>query len=76
MYKSLEYDARMIKNGIDSNMWPFKPKKKGILLTGRIRNAFGDIINAPINVTILKETDIKYKIRIIGCWYIGYQILG
>ncbi len=47
----------------------FKPKKKGILLTGKIRNAFGDIVNAPLNVTILEETDIKYKIRILGFWY-------
>lgn len=34
-----------------------------------IRNAFGDVINAPLKVTILEETDVKYKIRIIGYWY-------
>ena len=50
-------------------MWPFKPKKKGILLTGRIRNALGDVINTPFKVTILEEKDTKYKIRIIGYWY-------
>ena len=50
-------------------MWSFKPKKKGILLTGRIRNAFGDVINAPLKVTILEEKYTKYKIRIIGYWY-------
>ena len=50
-------------------MWPFKPKKKGILLTGRIRNALGDVINTPFKVTILEENDTKYKIRIIGYWY-------
>ena len=47
-------------------MWLFKPNKKGILLTGRIRNAFGDVKNAPFKVTILEETDEKYKIRILG----------
>jgi hypothetical protein len=50
-------------------MWPFKPKKKGILLTGRIRNAFGDVIHVPLKATILEETDVKYKIRITGYWY-------
>lgn len=50
-------------------MWFFKSKKKGILLTGRIRNAFGDVIKTPFNVTILEETAMQYKIRIIGFWY-------
>ena len=50
-------------------MWLFKPKKKGMLLTGRIRNAFGDVINIPFKVTILEEEPTRYKIRIMGFWY-------
>lgn len=51
-------------------MWPFKETisgRKGLLLNGVLRNAFGDTKEFPIEIYVLYETQSQYKID-IGYW--------
>ena len=51
-------------------MWSFKkskPRRKGLLLNGVLRNAFGDTKLFPIDIDVLHETQSQYKID-MGYW--------